>query len=339
MIGPSTTLDVDMVDEDEWGNIYSSGFQSSVFVGDFTNSVLAMLREYDPVTDSLSDIIPFSEGFPTALPSASELLSSFVLGFCRGWSSPFLQCSRRAGTSSQGTSRQESWCKEDHYSGPGRASGFFVGSGRPSDRKQACGSSPWCCRDGTKVASPQLCRSCARATRFCRRSYTQDASRINGIGYAGTDISGQGPAAFGPASPTRMSPTQGMTPAPPPDEPLDPLKAPPEPVEAALSQQSVDRPGLSSHSRRGEFWSGCSRINWGCIKFHQRHREARSDAAFTSNRPVRLLPHAATADLQAPSAISSSAQNRGRVDGKISVVGDLFRRGMGASRDRGRLAL
>ena len=68
-----------MVDEDELGNVYSPGFQSSVYVGDFAHSVLARLREYreyDPVTDSLSDIMPFSEGFPTGFPSAPELLSA-----------------------------------------------------------------------------------------------------------------------------------------------------------------------------------------------------------------------------------------------------------------------
>lgn len=76
LLGPSTTFEVDIIlEEDELGNVFSSGFKSEVLVADFTNSVLPFLREYEPVTDSLIDVVSFSENAPNAMPAAQELLS------------------------------------------------------------------------------------------------------------------------------------------------------------------------------------------------------------------------------------------------------------------------
>ena len=64
-----------MVEEDELGNAFASGFKGSILVADFTNSALGLLREYDPVTDSTTEIVSFVDGTPSAMPSAPELLT------------------------------------------------------------------------------------------------------------------------------------------------------------------------------------------------------------------------------------------------------------------------
>ena len=75
LVGPSQEFEVDMFEEDERGAVASAGFKNTVLVADFSNSVLQFLREYDPVTDSLVDVIPFLDSNPSAMPSSQELLT------------------------------------------------------------------------------------------------------------------------------------------------------------------------------------------------------------------------------------------------------------------------
>ena len=75
LVGPSNEFEVDMIEEDELGNAFASGFNCSILVADFTNSALGLLREYDPVTDSTTEIVSFVDGSPSAMPSAPELLT------------------------------------------------------------------------------------------------------------------------------------------------------------------------------------------------------------------------------------------------------------------------
>lgn len=65
LVGPSQEFEVDMFEEDERGAVASAGFKNTVLVADFSNSVLQFLREYDPVTDSLVDVIPFVDSNPS----------------------------------------------------------------------------------------------------------------------------------------------------------------------------------------------------------------------------------------------------------------------------------
>lgn len=65
-----------MVDEDEHGIVFQAGFRSEVLIVDFSEDVMTLMREYDPVTDSLEAISSFSEAAPTALPSLPELVST-----------------------------------------------------------------------------------------------------------------------------------------------------------------------------------------------------------------------------------------------------------------------
>lgn len=79
MVGPGRTFeDIELYEEDDAGSgvpqAMRCGITCSVTVCDFLDSVLAHLREYDPVTDSLLEVVPFDLGRPAAIPLHSELL-------------------------------------------------------------------------------------------------------------------------------------------------------------------------------------------------------------------------------------------------------------------------
>ena len=247
MIGPSTIIDVDMVDEDDLGNVYAPGFQSSIYVGDFANSVLAMLREYDLVTDSLSDIIPFSEGYPTALPSAPELLSAAL-----SWASSeagrvhFYSAREEPDPSSKSTPPKKAAAKRvttavlAEQVASLSAQVALLTASRPAEPPPQTG--------GTIPGLPQR----------------SSAIHVPGpSGLAGTNPPKVPPVSHGLSTPARTSPAKALQLIGPPprtrmspilalqDEHQEPLKAPPETIENSLSQQSAALTALVSHIIQG----------------------------------------------------------------------------------------
>eukprot|EP00435_Cladocopium_sp_Y103_P024726 s1085_g6.t1 len=79
MVGPCKTFDgIDLYEEDDTGSgaiqAVPCGLSCSVVVCDFLDSVLEYLREYDPVTDSNLEVVPFDENRPAAIPMHADLV-------------------------------------------------------------------------------------------------------------------------------------------------------------------------------------------------------------------------------------------------------------------------
>ena len=76
MFGPSKGIITRLCEEDDERNVVVRPGNFSSLVVDFSDSILDFLREYDPTQDGDSDVIPFYDGSPAALPVASDIVAS-----------------------------------------------------------------------------------------------------------------------------------------------------------------------------------------------------------------------------------------------------------------------
>ena len=74
VIGPSTKISMELLEEDESNEVVRIGLAAQVICVDCSDGILDWLREYDPVTDSLEDISSFAEARPQALPNVEAVL-------------------------------------------------------------------------------------------------------------------------------------------------------------------------------------------------------------------------------------------------------------------------
>ena len=74
-LGPSKGVQTNLWLEDDSQNIVVQPTPTSSLVIDFSDAVLEMMREYDPIAEADSQITPFSDQFPSALPVPDEVLS------------------------------------------------------------------------------------------------------------------------------------------------------------------------------------------------------------------------------------------------------------------------
>ena len=74
LVGPSSEIGADMLEEDDEGQCVQLEEQSSVLVVDFADAVLEFARSFDPVTDSTATVLSFDYSRPTALPSPESLI-------------------------------------------------------------------------------------------------------------------------------------------------------------------------------------------------------------------------------------------------------------------------
>jgi hypothetical protein len=79
MVGPMKVFEgIELYEEDDTGSgaiqVTQCGLSCSVVICDFLDTVLQYMREYDPVTDSTTEVIPFDESRPAAVPLHAELL-------------------------------------------------------------------------------------------------------------------------------------------------------------------------------------------------------------------------------------------------------------------------
>ena len=80
-LGPSKIFETDLHGEEEDGSAFEPGSPCKFLVIDALDAVLPQLREYDPVTDILESILPFSEEHPNCVPKVAGLgdeLSAWV---------------------------------------------------------------------------------------------------------------------------------------------------------------------------------------------------------------------------------------------------------------------
>ena len=218
LFGPSRVFEVDMTDEDESGAIFLAGFQSEVLVLDTTDAVLDYLREYDPVTDSLEAITPFSDGLATALPSMPDLLA-----LAKTWA------------------REETVARIHFYSAREEP------LGKTAPAKKAAAKRVTNATLAEQVAS--LSAQVALLTAKQDQSASAEIPKLPGaLGCLQT------PARLTPAKALQMvgpPPCESQPRAGGPDEPLDPLRAPKDPTEIALSQQSAALTALVTHLIQG----------------------------------------------------------------------------------------
>ena len=261
LVGPSREFEMDMFEEDESGSVFPTGSKGSVLVADFNNAVLPLLREYDPVTDSTEEIFSFVDTNPAAMPSAAELLSVAM-----DWA---------AGDSA---SRVHFYSAREEPAVPK----IPASSGRQPALRKAGAK-----RVTTASLAEQLVALTAQVAML---QATQEEQKVvrdvpplpvskspPSADHAGglTDLSmgvglhkmppvslGLSPSVprvstpakalqlLGPPPRTRMSPSPHQ-PLEKWDEPVDPLKAPPEILEHTLAQQSAALTTLVSHLIQG----------------------------------------------------------------------------------------
>ena len=70
-LGPPFSVNVELAEEDDGSGL---DVRTGAFCVDFSDEVLAMAREFDPVPDSLETIVTFEASRPEALPMASDVL-------------------------------------------------------------------------------------------------------------------------------------------------------------------------------------------------------------------------------------------------------------------------
>ena len=74
-LGPSFSVNVELAEEDDGSGLdVRTKIDASAVCVDFSDEVLAMAREFDPVPDSLETMVTFEASRPEALPMASEFL-------------------------------------------------------------------------------------------------------------------------------------------------------------------------------------------------------------------------------------------------------------------------
>ena len=247
MIGPSRTFEVELTDEDEQGSVFHTGIRADVLVIDFTDDILRYCREYDPVVDSLEEISPYSEGLSTGLPAFGDLLAAI-----------------------------QNWAEEETV---GRVH-FYSAREEQDVRPPALRKTPAKRVTNASLAEQVAALSAQVAVLSARQetaskevpplpkpgqaSFATPATEpgpLAGIGYRMPPVSAglQTPARLSPAKAmqlvgpppkTRTGPSSGLA-LTVPDEPVDPLRAPKDPTELALSQQSAALTALVTHLIQG----------------------------------------------------------------------------------------
>ena len=78
VIGPSTVLGLELLEEDDDGMVQRTGFVVSTLCVDLSDGIISSLREYDPVTDSTENILSFHASYPNALPNLENALGEVM---------------------------------------------------------------------------------------------------------------------------------------------------------------------------------------------------------------------------------------------------------------------
>ena len=73
LLGPSKSFITDLLAEDDSGGVYPTGKKVRFYVVDFSDDILAFLREYDPALDPDASLVPFDADFPLGLPQVEGL--------------------------------------------------------------------------------------------------------------------------------------------------------------------------------------------------------------------------------------------------------------------------
>lgn len=74
ILGPSHEFSADLMVDDDAGGEVSLGVRQDFIVVDVADAALAMMREYDPVTDSTEEILGFSTDRADSLVAVGDVL-------------------------------------------------------------------------------------------------------------------------------------------------------------------------------------------------------------------------------------------------------------------------
>ena len=78
LLGPSKSFLTDLLAEDDGGGVYATGKKVRFFAVDFSDDILAFLREYDPSLDPEAALVPFDDGFPLGLAKVEGLNEQII---------------------------------------------------------------------------------------------------------------------------------------------------------------------------------------------------------------------------------------------------------------------
>ena len=330
VVGPSHIFEVDLILEDEFtGAPYSADTKVEVLVADFSNDVLPLLRDYDPVSDSTEGIRGYDERHPTGIPTAPDLLTMVM-----------------------------TWAESDMAS---RAH-FYSAREEPGPKTSGVAKRPPAKRMTTAALAEQITTLSAQVSLLT-------AQQRQGLELEEKPMVVKSPPPRTPAiraPEPNVLVAQGMVPKMPAvsaglqspeihrsaSRVLQLAGPPPKtraflrdfwtgstPIRRALrSSQGTSGDtradsgisscgsqciGVTSHSRRRFSQHGFSR--WRCsFEFHKRHREKREATAGACLQTVRVLSGPPAADLPEAQPISSSPQVRGGGPKEVPFVVDLF---------------
>ena len=261
LLGPSHEFEMDMFEEDEGGNVFGTGVKGPVLVADFNNAVLPLLREYDPVTDSTEEIFSFVEANPTAMPSAAELLSVAL-----EWAASDSASRVHFYSAREEPAVSKALASSGKQPAPKKAGAKRVTTAGLAEQLMALTAQVallQATQDEQKVAQDVPPLPVQKKQVFVDPAGGPSDIVLGGGLHKMPPVSlGLSPPAqrvstpakalqlLGPPPKTRMSPGPQF-PVEKLDEPVDPLKAPPEHLENTLSQQSAALTALVSHLIQG----------------------------------------------------------------------------------------
>ena len=229
MVGPSRIFEVELTDEDDHGVPFQTGIRADILVADFTDAVLQLCREYDPVADSLEEICPYSEGLATGLPSFGDLLTAI-----QQWAEE-----ETVGRVHFYSAREE---QEARPPAIRKAPAKRVTNATLAEQVAAL-SAQVALLSARQEAGPKEAPTLPQPSQASFATPAAEPGILGGTGYR------MPPVSAGLQTPAKMAPGKALQLIGPP--PGDPLRAFRDPTEAALSQQSAALTALVTHLIQG----------------------------------------------------------------------------------------
>ena len=255
VVGPSHIFEVDLILEDELtGAPYSADTKVEVLVADFSNDVLPLLRDYDPVSDSTEGIRGYDERHPTGIPTAPDLLTTVMTWAESDMASRahFYSAREEPGPKTSGVAkrppakRMTTAALAEQIATLSAQVSLLTAQQRQGlelEEKPMVVKSPPPRTPAIRAPEPNVLVAQGMAPKMPAVSAGLQSPEIH--------RSSRVLQLAGPPPKTRASPgTSGLA-LLPPDEPYDPVKAPLETPEQILASQAVALNALVSHLIQG----------------------------------------------------------------------------------------
>ena len=293
VVGPSHIFEVDLILEDELtGAPYSADTKVEVLVADFSNDVLPLLRDYDPVSDSTEGIRGYDERHPTGIPTAPDLLTTVMTWAESDMASRahFYSAREEPGPKTSGVAkrppakRMTTAALAEQIATLSAQVSLLTAQQRQGlelEEKPMVVKSPPPRTPAIRAPEPNVLVAQGMAPKMPAVSAGLQSPEIH--------RSSRVLQLAGPPPKTRASPgTSGLA-LLPSDEPYDPVKAPLETPEQILASQAVALNALVSHLiQGGDSLSMDFHAGGAASSSTKRHREKREATAGACLQAVRV---------------------------------------------------